>query len=87
MSEWVKKHPKLKLVFLPSYSPNLNLIERFWRLAKEKLVRNNYYEKFKTFRATVFQFLNNVHTYHHELKTLMVENFEIVNQETCQNKT
>ena len=76
--EWLKEHPKLQLEFLPSYAPNLNLIERLWRFAKQKLVRNNYYEKYKTFRAAVFQFLNNVHKYYHELTTLMVENFEIV---------
>ncbi len=76
--EWLEEHPKLQVEFLPTYAPNLNLIERFWRFAKEKLVRNTYYEKYKTFRATVFQFLNNVHKYRHELKTLMVENFEIV---------
>ena len=76
--QWLEEHPKLQVKFLPTYAPNLNLIERFWRLAKEKLVRNSYYEKYKTFRATVFQFLNNVHKYRHELKTLMIENFEIV---------
>jgi transposase len=78
VSEWLKEHPKLKIEFLPAYAPNLNLIERFWRFAKERLVRNTYYEQHKTFRATVFQFLNNVHQYVNELRTLMVENFEFV---------
>ncbi len=64
--------------FLPSYSPNLNLIERFWRFVKERLVKNTYYERYKTFRATVFRFLNHVDRYTDELKTLMVEKFEIV---------
>lgn len=75
---WLNDHPKLKLEFLPSYSPNLNLIERFWRFVKERLVKNTYYEKYKTFRATVFRFLNHVDEYTEELKTLMVEKFEIV---------
>ncbi|MDB4304276.1 IS630 family transposase, partial [Desulfosarcina sp.] len=55
---WLKDHPKLKLEFLPPYSPNLNLIERFWRFVKEHLVKNTYYKKYKTFRAKVFQLLN-----------------------------
>jgi len=78
VSKWLEDHPKLKLRFLPSYSPNLNLIERFWRFAKEHLVKNTYYEKYKTFRAKVFQFLNHVDEYANELKTLMAENFQIV---------
>ena len=78
VSTWLEAHPKLKLHFLPSYAPNLNLIERFWRFVKERLVKNTYYEKYKTLRAKVFQFLNHVDNYTEELSTLMVEKFEIV---------
>ena len=56
VSEWLEKHPKLKLDFLPPYAPNLNLIERFWRFVKDKLVRNTYYKKYKTFRAKLSNF-------------------------------
>lgn len=78
VSEWLKKHPKLDLEFLPPYAPNLNLIERFWRFVKGKLVKNTYYKKYITFRAKVFQFLNHVNNYKDEFKSLMVENFQIV---------
>ena len=60
VTTWLEAHPKLKLEFLPSYSPNLNLIERFWRFVKERLVKNRYYEKYKTFRANVFRLLNQI---------------------------
>jgi len=76
--EWLEDHSRLQLEFLPPYSPNLNLIERFWRIVKEKLVKNTYYEKYKTFRAKTFQLLNHVDKLKDELKTLMVEKFEIV---------
>jgi transposase len=78
VSEWIENNDVIELDFLPPYTPNLNLIERFWRFAKEKLVKNKYYEKYKTFRAKVFQFLNNVDQYVKELESLMVEKFEIV---------
>jgi len=78
VTEWLENHPKLKLEFLPPYAPNLNLIERFWRFVKEHLVKNRYYEKYKTFRAKVFQFLNHIDKYTNEFETLMVEKFEIV---------
>lgn len=75
---WLKSHSKMELIFLPPYSPNLNLIERFWRFVKEELVRNVYYEKYKTFRAKTFQLLNHVDEHIDKLKTLMVEKFQIV---------
>ena len=43
---------KIDLVFLPPYSPNLNLIERLWKFTKGKL-RVKYYGDFKTFRDTI----------------------------------
>ena len=38
----------INLVFIPSYSPNLNLIEPFWKFTKSKL-RIKYYTDFKDF--------------------------------------
>ncbi len=78
VNQWLKEHPKLRVEFIPPYAPNLNLIERFWRFAKEKLVKNTYCEKYKTFRAKVFQFLNHVDEYIDELSTLIVEKFQII---------
>ena len=33
-------HQRLELVFLPTYSPHLNLIERLWRLMRSQVTRN-----------------------------------------------
>jgi transposase len=76
--EWIDAHPRYWLLPLPLYAPNLNLIERLWKFAKEALVTNTYYEQYKTFRAQVFRFLNHVDRYVDELKTLMVERFQII---------
>lgn len=76
--EWLKDNPIFNIEFLPPYSPNLNLIERFWKFAKKHLVVNTHYEKYKTFRAKVFQFLNHVDQHIDELKSLMTENFQII---------
>ncbi len=48
---------KIKMRFLPPYSPNLNPIERLWKLMNEKVLHNRYYEKFKTFKEAVMGFL------------------------------
>jgi len=78
VSQWLEDHPRLQIEFLPPYAPNSNLIEHLWRFVKDKLVINTYYEKYKTFRAKVFQLLNHMDQYVDELKTLMIEKFEIV---------
>jgi transposase len=83
VAEWLKEHPRIQLEPLPAYAPNLNVIERFWKFGKEKLVKNTYYEKYKTFRAHVFRFLNHVDGYIEELKTLMVEKFQIIPVKTA----
>lgn len=44
------KDSKIELVFLPPYSPNLNLIERYWKFFKKKVLYNRYYEKFNEFK-------------------------------------
>jgi hypothetical protein len=47
----------ISLVYIPSYSPNLNLIERFWKFAKAKL-RTKYYDDFVLFRHTIDSILD-----------------------------
>jgi transposase len=78
VSKWLDEHKKINLVFLPSYAPNLNLIERFWRFTKKMLVKDKYYKEYKMFRAKAFQFLNHVDDYVDEFKTLMIEKFQII---------
>jgi|GEM_PF-2161943 len=73
------RHPELKEFFensrifpwfLPPYCPNLNLIERFWKFAKKHLVVNTFEEKYKTFRANLFQLLGCLDPHMEELKIL-----------------
>lgn len=37
VKRWILNHPRFKLLFVPSYSPNLNLIERLWRFFHQKV--------------------------------------------------
>ncbi|MDH4129974.1 MAG: transposase, partial [Spirochaetota bacterium] len=48
------------LVNLPSYSPNLNLIERLWKYLKKKIIYNKYYETFGEFRNAIYDFFENM---------------------------
>lgn len=47
---------RVKLHFLPPYSPNLNPIERLWKWMKERIIYNTYYEHFEEFKAAVMGF-------------------------------
>jgi hypothetical protein len=40
------------LMYIPPYSPNLNLIERFWKYTKSRL-RSRYYCDFRVFKDTI----------------------------------
>jgi len=41
---------KIELLFLPPYAPNLNLIERYWKFFKKKVLYGLYYETFAAFK-------------------------------------
>jgi transposase len=68
---------RIKLVFLPSYSPNLNLIERLWKFFKKKVLYNKYYEKLEDFRQASINFFRNLDAYHQELESIMSGEFEL----------
>lgn len=43
----------IQLVFLSSYLPNLNLLERFWKYVKKKCLYSRYYETFGLFKEAI----------------------------------
>lgn len=69
---------RVELLFLPPYSPNLNLIERFWKFFKRKVLYNHYYEAFDDFRSACKNFFRSIDVYASQLRSLLVENFEII---------
>jgi transposase len=76
LKEYIKG-TKIKLIFLPPYSPNLNLIERYWKFFKKKVINNHCYQTFEEFRLACLDFFQNQKTYLPELTSLLTENFHI----------
>ena len=68
----------IELIFLPTYSPNLNLIERLWKFLKKIVLKNKYYATFKLFKEAMFSFFLDIDIYADNIKTLLNHNFEIL---------
>jgi transposase len=67
----------ITLLFLPSYSPNLNLIERLWKFMKRRSLYGRYHPTFAGFRAAIEETIDGLSTNHADrLKTLMTLNFQ-----------
>ena len=67
----------IELLYLPSYSPNLNLIERLWKFVKKTCLYSKYYEKFNDFKAAISDCLHeSLIDKSDELKTLLTLNFQ-----------
>lgn len=44
---------QIELLFLPTYSPNLNLIERLWRFVKKDALYSHYFADFDSFTSAI----------------------------------
>jgi transposase len=69
----------IELLFLPSYSPNLNLIERLWKWVKKDCLNCKYYECFDKFKDAINQSLMKVSQSDRkkEMDSLLTLNFQL----------
>lgn len=75
----VKKYlenSKIKLVYLPPYSPNLNPIERLWRLLRDEVLSNTFYENYSDFKKNCKKFFKNILYEKDKLINLITDNFQ-----------
>ena len=70
----------IELLFLPSYSPNLNLIERLWKFMKKEALNSRHQGSFAEFRQTIDKCIDELPTIHRSsiqsLMTLKFQTFE-----------
>jgi Transposase and inactivated derivatives len=69
----------ITLVFLPPYSPNLNLIERLWKFVKAEVCAANHFKDARTFQNAIVDFLNHLDRkpMKKQLKTRLALNFQL----------
>lgn len=70
-------HLNIELLFLPAYSPQFNLIERFWKLVKKCCLHARYYPTFPDFKKSIVHFIETAHVDKKDrLKSLLTFNFQ-----------
>lgn len=74
---------RLVQVFLPPYSPNLNLIERFWKFLRQKVINTCFYRTKGAFKTAVLAFFNRLDEYGPELASLLTRNFHILDAQAA----
>jgi transposase len=68
---------QIELLYLPAYSPNLNLIERLWKFVKKTCLYSKYYANFHDFKQAISTCLAQTHTtYKKELDSLLTLKFQ-----------
>ena len=68
----------IEILFLPAYSPNLNLIERLWKFVKKKCLYSRYYATFSLFSTAISECLEKAGQgdYKSELESLLTLKFQ-----------
>ena len=68
----------IELLYLPAYSPNLNLIERLWRFVKKQVLYSRHYDKFAAFKDSIDACLRDLGTrFKSTMQTLMTLKFQL----------
>jgi transposase len=80
VKDWLRRHPEFELERLPTYSLNLNLIERLWKFLRKRAL-GRWHKTFEAMQAAVSEVLDHLSDCREELDTLMTEHFHIVTKE------
>jgi transposase len=80
------KQLNIEILFLPPYSPNLNVIERLWKFTRKAVLYGRYYDTPDKFHQAIRTFFEGINQkYQVEMETLLTLNFQIVEMENAQN--
>ncbi len=80
LTAWLADKP-IQQVFLPPYSPNLNLIERLWKFLRQKIINTTFYRTKGTFKTAVLRFFDRLPEFGHELASRMALNFHVLDSQ------
>ncbi len=75
--EFLAANPRLRLIRLPPYSPNLNLVERLWLLFKKSVVYNKFHATLAEFRSAIDTFFADLPAMKNTLASLLTPKFHL----------
>jgi len=79
VKDYASNNPRIKLHYLPPYSPNLNAIEPCWKIMHEHVTNNQYYAHFKDFTEAIHKFFNTTFSeYASQWVDRLTDNFRIL---------
>lgn len=67
---------RIEIHYLPPYSPNLNPIERLWKIMHEEVTYNRYYQKFSDFTEAIQHFFRHIGKKKSLLADRITDNFQ-----------
>ena len=71
----------ITLLWLPTYSPNFNLIERLWKFVRAECLHGRYYATFAPFKQAIIDCLEDPEGRHKaKLATLLTLKFRLFNE-------
>ena len=70
----------VQLHFLPPYSPNLNPIERLWKIMNEHVRNNRVFTTVAEFKRDILNFFASWHTIAHSMVDRINDNFQTINK-------
>ncbi len=77
LKNWLAENPWCKVVYLPPYAPNLNLIERLWKYLRKQVTSYDFYQHFTEFRKAILDFFKNIKEHKQALESLLTLKFHI----------
>jgi transposase len=80
LTAWLQGTPIVQ-VFLPPYSPNLNLIERLWKYLRQKIINTTFYRTKGQFRTAVLGFFDRLPEFGQDLASLLTRNYHILHSQ------
>jgi len=66
LNAFLEANPRLTFLFLPPYSPKLNLIEGLWGWLKDTCINNVFFDKFYKVRTCIRKFVSLVNSHPEE---------------------
>jgi transposase len=74
----------IHLLFLPPYSPNLNIIERLWKFTKKEILNAQYYDAPAKFHSAITSFFQNINQNNKaDLQNLLTLKFQFFDENTA----